>query len=56
MLNLTESTNLTSHSNSHPDTQGRDAVWFVGAPAAFDSVEAVFDYNRLLLGNLGRIV
>ena len=34
--------------------QGRDAVWFVGAPASFDSVEAVFDYNRLILGNLER--
>ena len=26
----------------------------MGAPASFDSVEAVFDYNRLLLGNLER--
>ena len=34
--------------------QGRDSVWFVGAPASFDSVEAVFDYNRLVLGNLER--
>ena len=34
--------------------QGRDAIWFVGAPAAFDSVEAVFDYNHLILGNVER--
>ena len=41
--------------NSYPHIiQGRDAIWFVGAPASFDSVEAVFDYNRLLLGNLER--
>ena len=26
----------------------------MGAPASFDSVEAVFDYNLLLLGNLER--
>jgi hypothetical protein len=32
--------------------QGRDGIWFSGAAASFESVEAIFDYNHLILGNV----